>query len=169
MSLSLSEFNALNLDRAREELERCCGSSRWVEAMNHARPFSSIDELYSQADRIWNSLSREDWLEAFKHHPRIGEQGLRAKFASTASWAEQEQKGVTGASEETLQALLKGNEQYERSFGHVFLICATGKSAEEMLQSMRSRASNDASTELKVAAGEQAKITRIRLERMISS
>jgi 2-oxo-4-hydroxy-4-carboxy-5-ureidoimidazoline decarboxylase len=166
--MKLSDFNSLPKADAIQELIRCCGSQRWADAMADARPLADLAQLLERADRVWEGLTREDWLEAFRHHPRIGEQSLRAKFASTATWASQEQKGVQGASEAVLQGLLKGNEDYEKRFGHVFLICATGKSAQEMLASLQSRIAHDPETELRTAAGEQAKITRIRLERLLS-
>jgi 2-oxo-4-hydroxy-4-carboxy-5-ureidoimidazoline decarboxylase len=113
-------------------------------------------------------MGEADWREAFTHHPRIGDVSkLREKFASTATWSSQEQKGVSGASEETIQALAQGNRAYEEKFGFIFLVCATGKSAEEMLALLRERMPNDAAAELRIAAGEQAKITRIRLEKLL--
>jgi 2-oxo-4-hydroxy-4-carboxy-5-ureidoimidazoline decarboxylase len=167
--MRLSELNSLPAPDAREALLRCCGSARWADRMLQARPFHDDQELLSRAEQAWWNLSREDWLEAFSHHPRIGGdvESLRKKFGSTAGWASDEQSGTRGASEATLQALSTGNTEYERRFGHVFLICATGKSADEMLQALQKRMPNDATTELKIAAGEQAKITALRLEKLL--
>ncbi len=144
---------------------KCCGSSRWAREMAGRRPFRTFEELSGAADEVWFSLSREDWLEAFSHHPRIGEKQLREKFAVTAGWAEQEQKGTAGASENILKALAQGNAEYEKRFGHVFLICATGKGADEMLFALDQRMNNGPERELKIAAGEQAKITQIRMKK----
>ncbi len=168
MSLSLSAFNELPRPKAVEELMRCCGCARWAETMADARPFASLEALHEAADETWRNLAFSEWLEAFSHHPRIGEEGLRAKFASTAGWAEQEQKGVQGASDETLKALVQGNREYEEKFGHLFLICATGKSADEMLGALRKRLGNAPEREMRLAADEQAKITRLRLERLFA-
>ena len=131
MSLTLDEFNSLSETRAYKEMERCCGSTIWIRQMIGCRPFKDINAVYQNADRIWKSLSKKDWIEAFEHHPRIGDvNALREKFASTSSWASQEQKGAADASEETLKKLAKGNAMYERRFGHIFLVCATGKTAD---------------------------------------
>lgn len=167
--MRLSDLNTLSGTDAEEALLRCCGSHRWAERMTQIRPFQDDQQLHHQAEQIWWNLSRVDWLEAFSHHPRIGGdvESLRKKFASTAGWAGNEQSGVRAASEETLQALSHGNTEYEAKFGHVFLICATGKSADEMLSALHKRMLNDAETELRIAAGEQAKITAIRLDKLL--
>jgi OHCU decarboxylase len=140
-------------------LARCCAARRWVDAMLAARPFASDAALFDAAGRAWWDLGREDWLEAFAGHPRIGE---RADDA----WARSEQEGVTRAGLGTLSALAQGNRDYERRFGYVFLICATGKGALEMLGALERRLAHDPATELRIAAAEQAKITRLRLERL---
>lgn len=138
--------------------------------MAAARPFASVDTLFTEADRFWFALTREDWLEAFGHHPRIGERNLSApKFAATAQQSSREQSGMNAASDADRSAFAEGNAEYERRFGHVFLICATGRSAAAMLEQLRTRLSNDAATELTNAAREQAMITRLRLERMLST
>lgn len=160
-------LNTLPPDDAREELRRCCGSSRWIEAMLEARPFASFDELRARADEVFGTLERADWLEAFAHHPRIGDlESLRKKFASTAAWASSEQASVQAASEETLRALADGNAAYLEKFGYIFIICATGRSADEMLTALRARLGNTPEAELAVAAGEQRKITHIRLGKL---
>jgi 2-oxo-4-hydroxy-4-carboxy-5-ureidoimidazoline decarboxylase len=166
----LETLNRKSASEAAEDLKRCCGSRVWVEKMLSQRPFQSVDEIFSAADDIWFKLAPEDWLEAFAHHPRIGGnvEALRAKFASTASWAENEQKGVSQATEDVLHALSKLNDDYFEKYGYIFIVCATGKSAQEMLDILKSRLPNDKDHELKVAAGEQAKITKIRLEKLIS-
>ena len=150
-----------------ECLLRCCGSTRWADRMTAARPFKAMENILSEALRHWHELEDQDWLEAFGHHPRIGDiTSLREKYASTADWATEEQRGAASASDETLKRLATGNSNYEKKFGHIFLVCATGKSAAEMLQILESRMINDPKTEMKVAVTEQAKITRLRLEKL---
>jgi OHCU decarboxylase len=168
--VNLEVINAWTDDAARESFERCCGSRRWSEAMARARPVDSEATLIATAERIWWGLSEADWLEAFGAHPRIGDvDAIRARFATTAAWASREQAGALGASEEVLQDLARGNRLYEERFGYIFIICASGKTAEEMLGLLTQRLGNDAEAEIKIAAGEQMKITRIRLERIAPS
>jgi len=167
-SFKLSEFNALSLQAAREALTYCCGSSAWVDKMASSRPFKDRSELLGKATNVWNSLSEEDWKEAFTHHPKIGDlESLKKKFSATRNWAEQEQKGSQGASEAVLRALARGNETYENRFGYIFIVCATGKTAEEMLNLLEERLKNNPEVEIKKAALEQDKITHIRLEKLI--
>lgn len=162
-----SALDALPPDEARATFLRCCGSRRWTDAMTTRRPFASAAELFTTADEVWDGLDRADWLEAFAAHPRIGDvEGLRKKFASTAAWCAGEQAGVAGADGQTLRELADANRDYEARFGYIFIVCATGKSAAEMLALLRSRLPNDPETELRVAAAEQAKITRLRLEKL---
>ena len=157
----LDGLNQMSPDEAKAVLARCCGSGRWVDRMNASRPFVSRAALFEAADRIWGQLGEADFREAFAHHPKIGAKGLREK------WASSEQNGVSAASPMTLDGLAAGNEEYERKFGYIFLICATGKSADEMLALLRKRMNNEAQAEILVAAAEQAKITRIRLEKLL--
>jgi allantoicase len=163
-------INDASEHEARERFSRCCGATRWVEAMVAARPFVSRAHLLGQADVAWWKLDDADWLEAFTHHPRIGGDvaHLRAKFASTAVLSEGEQAGVDDASEEVLRALAKGNVDYEDRYGFLFIVCATGRSAAQMLALLRGRMDHDVAVERRMAAGEQARITRIRLEGMLS-
>lgn len=149
-----------SLDAA-SELRSCCASPEWADTVAAARPFKSWLPLTETADRIWNGLSADEWTAAFRAHPRIGETKSRAR------WSAQEQSGVQRATDETLRALDEGNRAYEQKFGHVFLICATGKSADEMLAALRARINNDAKTELQIAAEEQRKITHLRLEKLV--
>lgn len=167
MAVRLELINGGTEAQARKSLEACCGSRRWVEAMLRRRPFASEATLFAAADLEWFRLGREDWLEAFSHHPRIGDIGkLREKYAATAAWASGEQAGVKGADELVLEGLAQGNKDYEARFGHIFLVCATGKTAAEMLEILRARMAHGPDEELEVAAGEQAKITRIRLAKI---
>jgi 2-oxo-4-hydroxy-4-carboxy-5-ureidoimidazoline decarboxylase len=164
----LLRVNSLSNEECEQELKRCCGSSSWVRKMILQRPFASSVELFEKAESIWWSLSETDWREAFAHHPQIGDiENLRKKFATTANWASSEQAGATNAPEEILNALAEGNKEYEEKFGYIFIVCATGKSAEEMLQILKSRLPNSPEVEIKIAATEQAKITRLRLEKLL--
>jgi 2-oxo-4-hydroxy-4-carboxy-5-ureidoimidazoline decarboxylase len=165
--VNLEVINAWTDDETRESFERCCGSRRWSEAMARSRPFESEAAVIATAERIWWGLSEADWLEAFAAHPRIGDvDAIRARFATTAAWASREQAGALGASEEVLQNLARGNSEYEERFGYIFIVCASGRTAEEMLELLGQRLGNDAEAEINIAAGEQMKITRIRLERI---
>jgi 2-oxo-4-hydroxy-4-carboxy-5-ureidoimidazoline decarboxylase len=172
----LMGLNELSRIRAVAELSKCCASRRWAERVADRRPFDDFERLASASDEIWWTLSPEDWREAFAHHPRIGEKipvpgdapgGASALFG-TREWAGKEQSGMAGASDEVRAAFARGNEEYERKFGHVFLICATGRSGDEMLGQLRERLGNEPDAELRNAASEQAKITRLRLEKLLA-
>ncbi len=166
---ALSRANAQAPEQALADLLRCCGSSRWADAMTQGRPFASPEALLAAADREWWRLGREDWLEAFRHHPRIGDKdALRARFGATRAWAAAEQGGLSAADEATFDALAAGNREYEARFGWIFIVCATGKTADEMLARLRARLENAPDAELRIAAAEQAKITRIRLEKLLA-
>ena len=133
------------------------------------RPFSDRRAIVEAATQIWWTLTRSDWLEAFSAHPKIGDpDSLRAKFQDTATWAAHEQAGVATAHEETLEELARCNRRYEERFGYIFIVCASGKSANEMLDILRGRMANDPSSELRNAAAEQLKITQLRLEKLES-
>jgi allantoicase len=161
-------LNDLKPAEATEALKRVCGSQHWAEAMAASRPFASARALHAHADRVWWSLGQSDWLEAFTHHPRIGSRdALREKFAATRTWAEGEQARVTSASEETVTALLEANEEHERRYGFIFIVCATGRSADEMLAILRGRLTNDDMRELRESAIEENKITHLRLKKLL--
>lgn len=167
--MDLDQFNAMAVDQLKAELTRCCGSSRWVEQMIAARPFKSVSELMTCSDDVWQYLAVDDWQEAFAHHPKIGDlSSIKARFASTSAWAQGEQKGVASASDDVLEALAKGNSDYEQKFGYIFIVCATGKSADEMLVLLQERLKNEPAHEIRNAMHEQNKITRIRLEKLLS-
>jgi 2-oxo-4-hydroxy-4-carboxy-5-ureidoimidazoline decarboxylase len=156
-------------NEARAFFTTCCGSTRWVERMLLRRPFGSDEQLFAIARAEWFALTPDDWREAFQHHPKIGDrQALRVRFPTTAALSEAEQGGVAGASDATLDALADGNREYEKKFGYIFIVCATGKSADEMLALLQARLANDPRDELLIAAGEQAKITELRLLRSVS-
>lgn len=136
--------------------------------MTEARPFASLEDLQAKADSIWLSLNQEDWLEAFHAHPKIGEQKAAAQSEQARNWSKREQSGTEGAAEETRDALAAGNQEYEKRFGFIFIVCATGKSSTEMLAILNTRLQNDLKAELSVAAGEQRKITQLRLEKLLN-
>lgn len=163
----LDWLNGLDPEEARQAFFKCCGAQRWADNMTALRPFRSLEQLLETADEVWWDLFPGDWKEAFCHHPKIGDrESLRKKFACTADWAEQEQAGARAANEETLAALEAGNRAYEEKFGYIFILCATGKSAPEMLALLQERLKNDPETEIQIAAEEQAKITKLRLEKL---
>lgn len=165
---ALDRINDMSEDEAYAALLRCCGSTRWAREMAKKRPFASISSLMQIADATWGALDRTDWLEAFAAHPRIGsKKDVEAKAASTKQWSTQEQAGASSANEETLHAIAAANAEYENKFGRIYLVCATGKSADELLQICENRLHNDAETELRIAAEEQRKITRLRLEKLL--
>lgn len=167
MAHGLRLLNVLTDDAASTALTNCCGSSAWTERMVAKRPFASIADLFETAQQTWWQLGQADWLEAFRHHPKIGERTGGAQSAQAEQWSQQEQNAVGRSSSQLLNALARGNEAYEQRFGHIFIVCAAGKSAEEMLAALNGRLNNDAQTEIRVAAEEQQKITRLRLEKML--
>jgi 2-oxo-4-hydroxy-4-carboxy-5-ureidoimidazoline decarboxylase len=169
-SAAIARLNDVTEDEARSALERCCGARRWVDAMLAARPFASARSLLDRAESIWLGLEPSDYLEAFAHHPEIGENldELRRRFGATADLSQAEQAGAASASEAVLSALQRQNRAYRERFGHVFIVCASGKSAEAMLALLEQRLENAPATELHIAAAEQAQITRLRLEKLPS-
>ena len=160
--MTLDQLNSLDVGTRREALGRCCGAGGWLDRMEELFPAESVEALYAAAEKAWSECSAEDGLEAFSHHPRIGEQQLRDK------WASGEQSGVNQALESVLQGLAAGNAAYEKKFGYIFLVCATGKSAEEMLLLLRERLNHGPEEEIRIAMGEQGKITRLRLEKLLT-
>ena len=169
-AVPVAELDALDQSEASALLESCCGSGEWVRRMLARRPFGTMRALVGAADEIWWSLAPEDWKEAFAHHPRIGERAAALpRSARAADWSEREQGGASGAGVTALAALAEGNEAYERRFGYIYVVCATGKTAPEMLALLRERLRNDPGTELRVAAAEQAKITRLRLLKLVGA
>ena len=167
--MTLDALNRLSEADAAAAFTQCCTSSRWVERMVIDRPFESLPEMMEISDRIWEECDVDDYLEAFEGHPRIGDvESLAKKYANTKGWAGGEQKGLESADREVLQRLAKGNADYEAKFGHIFIVCATGKSAAEMLALLEARMPNDPKTEVMVAAEEQNKITRLRLKKLLA-
>jgi OHCU decarboxylase len=170
LSESLSRLNALPEDAAEAELLKCCGSTLWASRMTGERPFHNLQELLAKAEAVWWALDAEDWLEAFSRHPKIGErESARAQAETARSWSEQEQAGTHSADEETKRELMVGNRLYEEKFGHIYIVCATGKSADEMLALLKERLGNERETELRNAAEEQRKITELRLRKLLET
>lgn len=167
--MSIEELNNLSTDKIREEFFKCCGSTSWAKQLADKKPFNSKTELLHASDHVWSNCTSQDGLEAFTHHPKIGDlKNLEKKFASTKEWAGGEQSGVNTATHDTLVALAEGNDAYEKKFEYIFIVCATGKTAEEMLALLKARITNDAATELSIAMNEQNKITHIRLHKLLS-
>jgi allantoicase len=160
LQAGLRWLNTLLPSEAGEALRSCCAATAWTDPMVAARPFAHFEALTAAADDVWSRLGPDDWREAFAAHPRIGER-------SGGDWSREEQSGVAAASSETRTRLEAANRVYEERFGHVFLICATGKSADEMLAALERRLDNDPDTELAVAAEQHRKITRLRLAKLL--
>jgi OHCU decarboxylase len=161
-------LNALPAPEAEAELLKCCGSKSWASRMINDRPFTDLANVLAKADLIWSSLAPDDWLEAFRSHPKIGEKKAEQAQSSVAkAWSEQEQSGTRDSATKTMAALAEGNREYAERFGFIFIVCASGKSAEEMLAILQSRLHNQPQDELKIAAEEQRKITQLRLRKLI--
>jgi 2-oxo-4-hydroxy-4-carboxy-5-ureidoimidazoline decarboxylase len=165
--MNLEKLNTLSSEEATHAFMQCCTASVWVEAMVNARPFIDKRAIAKQADLAWQDLEEADYLEAFEGHPQIGNVAtLRAKYANTKELASGEQGAVSQATEQVLADLAKGNADYLEKFGFIFIVCATGKSAAEMLTLLTERLPNDRSTELINAAEEQRKIFHLRIEKL---
>lgn len=166
--MTLEELNRLSTEDAYAKFEYCCVAANWVNAMVAARPFATAEACLQTANDIWASLSEADFLEAFEGHPRIGDVStLKEKFARTAGSAGHEQSGMQQADDALLYKMKDLNDEYFDKFGFIFIVCATGKSAREMLDLLEARLPNDSAVELAIAAGEQAKITKIRLSQLL--
>jgi OHCU decarboxylase len=157
------------LAQARNELLECCGSERWAEELVQRRPFVAVDELKRQAESIWWSLPSADWLEAFRSHPKIGVRKAGAGVQGQAQqWSAQEQSSISKTTEDILRLLAELNRQYEAKFGYIFIVCASGKSAEEVLSILTLRLRNSPEQEIQIAAAEQAKITDLRINKLLN-
>ena len=165
----LVRWNLLSVQDAIQEILACCGSEAWAHQLVARRPIPDESSLIAASDEIWGRLSSEDWLQAFSKHPRIGERKSLAEAPSTSAiWSAQEQQSVAAAGESIQAALARSNVEYEQRFGRVFIVCATGKLATEMLEILRLRLRNDDAMELHESAEEQRKITNIRLKKWLS-
>jgi OHCU decarboxylase len=154
---------------ATQEFLQCCGSQHWAQRMITNRPYLSVEEVCLKAIDLWWDLDQRDWLEAFRSHPKIGEKKAAAETSAQAhEWSGQEQASVEQAQEQTLSELARLNSEYEAKFGYIYIVCATGKSSEEMLEILKERIDHNAEDEIVIAAREQAKITDLRLRKMLA-
>ena len=168
MSEVLARWNEATPEAAVTQILPCCGSKTWARKMAARRPFADQASLTAASDETWRNLAESDWLEAFHSHPRIGESGKPGSSVEASdAWASQEQKEVADARAAVKIALAEGNREYERKFGRIFIVCATGKSAPQVLNILRRRMQNDAATELHEAAEAQRQITQIRLRKWL--
>jgi len=169
MNSVLAAWNNADEATAIETMIACCGSRRWAKAMVALRPITDLVELSTAADRVWNTMKEPDWMEAFACHPRIGTRSGPPVTARSDAWSRQEQSLTTGAAEHVLTKLSEDNALYEKRFGFTYIVCATGKSADEMLEILEQRLANDRATELREAAEQQRQITQIRLGKWLLS
>ncbi len=165
--MTLAEFNTLPSDRAASALMDCCGSARWAATVASRRPYAEVEALHKAADAIWWKLDRAEWLEAFSHHPQIGEAPASGSD-SARQWAEGEQRGARAGTEEVKARLDRANRAYFNKFGYIYIVCATGKSAAGMLAILEQRLQNDLPSELSIAAEQQRLITRVRLNKLLA-
>ena len=163
MNPVLSSWNNASPQEAMEAMLACCGARRWAEAMVALRPIRSVGELSAAADRIWSTMEEVDWMEAFACHPRIGERRAVQASKKSAAWSQQEQSSAETAAQRVLAELATGNALYEQRFGYTYIVCAAGKSAEEMLGILNRRLNNDRIAELREASEQQRQIAQIRL------
>lgn len=165
--MNLDTLNTIDKAQAYQIFEACCCAPNWVEEMVACRPFPDQQTLLAQATRIWQNLNEQDYLAAFLGHPQIGDLStLKAKYTNTSDTAGQEQSGMSVAQTSVIEQMLLLNKAYLEKFGFIFIVFASGKSADQMLDLIRARIHNDRHTELTIAAGEQAKITANRLEKL---
>jgi 2-oxo-4-hydroxy-4-carboxy-5-ureidoimidazoline decarboxylase len=164
--MTLVEFNALSSAQAESALMDCCGSARWAVSVASRRPYATVEALHKAANAIWWNLERAEWLEAFSHHPQIGDKPASGSD-SARQWAEGEQTGARAATEDVKARLARGNRAYFEKFGYIYIVCATGKSAAGMLAILEQRLQNDVPSELSIAAEQQRMITRFRLEKLL--
>jgi len=170
MSEKVQHLNQAAKETAEADFLNCCGSPTWARMMTEARPFADVAALIKQAEQIWLNLETQDWLEAFAAHPKIGARKVvLQQSAQSAEWSKAEQSGTQTAADSLRTELEKANRLYEEKFGFIFIVCATGKSAEEMLDFCRRRLTNDADSEIRIAADEQRKIMEIRLKKLLES
>ena len=165
--MTLPELNAIPRYRAEEELLKCCGSKAWARMLARRRPFLSKERLIKAAAEVWWRLDIADWMEAFAAHPQIGQRQPVHATSQSQAWSAGEQSGMKRAGTGVTTELEQANQEYLSKFGYIFIVCASGKSAEEMLAILRSRLPNAPDAEIRIAAEEQSKITRLRLERLI--
>ena len=166
--MRLFELNNLSASALEAAFFQCCSAHRWVKKMRDALPFDSVDSVLASNVVIWRSLGEKDYLEAFDGHPKIGDPAsLKKKYQTTLKMASHEQSSVEHAGDEVIEELVDYNKAYEAKFGYIFIVCATGKSAIEMLDILKIRMENDPQEEIIIAAYEQEKITHIRLKNLL--
>jgi OHCU decarboxylase len=165
----LTRWNSMSSIQAAVEIFPCCGSNSWARQMAALRPIEDEDSLLPASDRIWRGLTKADWMEAFAHHPRIGQSVAPATAsARSAQWSSQEQQKVGVAGDDVIAALADGNRAYEQRFNRIFIVCAAGKSAHTILDILQRRMRNDEQTELQESAEQQRQITSLRLKKWTS-
>jgi 2-oxo-4-hydroxy-4-carboxy-5-ureidoimidazoline decarboxylase len=170
MNAVLAQWNALSEEEAVMEIIPCCGSKAWALEMASQRPFPDVTTLLAASDDAWSNLTTADWMEAFRSHPRIGEsRPVQSASAISQNWSTQEQQKVAAADNDLKAEMAEANQEYEQRFGHIFIVCATGKSAAEILKTLRRRLRNDEAIELREAAEQQRQITNIRLNKWLSA
>jgi OHCU decarboxylase len=163
MNATLDAWNKGDEASALDAMIACCGARRWALAMVALRPIDSVLELSEAADRVWATMNEGDWMEAFACHPRIGERKAAHATAKSSAWSKQEQSSAASAAEKVLAEIADGNARYEKLFGFTYIVCATGKTAEEMLTILKRRLASNREAELREAAEQQRQITQIRL------
>jgi 2-oxo-4-hydroxy-4-carboxy-5-ureidoimidazoline decarboxylase len=165
----LARWNALPSKEAAEEIWACCGSRAWADKMAAQRPIADESGLLAACDLAWKSLKKSDWLEAFRSHPRIGDTAApEPTSARSAAWSLEEQQSVERENGDIRMTLAEGNRAYEQRFRRTFIICASGKSAPEILENLKRRLENDDVTELHEAAEQQRLIARLRLKKWLA-
>jgi 2-oxo-4-hydroxy-4-carboxy-5-ureidoimidazoline decarboxylase len=168
LNATLAAWNKADESAALDAMLACCGARRWATEMVALRPIRDVAELSEMADRIWSTMQEPDWLEAFACHPRIGERRASHTSSQSAAWSKQEQSRTGAASENVLAELAEGNRLYEERFGFTYIVCATGKSTEQMLAILKRRLGATREAELREAAEQQRQIMRIRLGKWLT-
>ena len=163
----LGRWNQLDPASAAREILPCCGSGAWAKQLAAQRPFASADGLFAASDEVWRSLDEAAWREAFDSHPRIGQQHARAATAESLAWSSQEQRAALSPDETVKLELAEGNRRYEEKFGRIFIVCASGRSGREILQTLNARMNNSADAEMLEAAEQQRQITQLRLRKWL--
>jgi 2-oxo-4-hydroxy-4-carboxy-5-ureidoimidazoline decarboxylase len=166
---ALTRWNTLDADTAAREILSCCGSRAWASGLAAQRPFADAQQLFAASDQVWAALPEQAWNEAFASHPRIGQQHARSATAQSLSWSSAEQRAAMSQDAAEKLALAEGNRQYEERFDRIFIVCAAGRSAAEILAVLNTRMQNTAAAELLEAAEQQRQITQLRLRRWLGT
>ncbi|WP_263357515.1 2-oxo-4-hydroxy-4-carboxy-5-ureidoimidazoline decarboxylase [Acidicapsa ligni] len=163
----LAAWNRKSAQEATGDLLSCCAANRWAAQLVALRPFADEEALYSAADQVWAEMEETDWMEAFLAHPRIGHRKTPHASAQSSHWSQQEQSSVNTAQSGVLEELAAGNQRYEERFGFTYIVCASSKSADEMLAILNRRLPGARQAELREAAEQQRQITQIRLRKWL--